>query len=120
MNAQKKSYEMSARTPVIVGLLAILYGSLKGFDDPRLQAIFLSCGAISISFGILLYLASMENPKTRLGIWLLAIQLLGVAVLIELALQVDSIYLLGVAGVLAVVLLSIGVVRGEIKLHQGP
>lgn len=29
-------------------------------------------------------------------------------------------YLLGDAGVLAVVLLSIGAVRGEIRLHQGP
>lgn len=111
---------MRPRSPMIAGALAILYGSLKEFEDPQVRVIFLSSGAIFLAFGILLLAASMHNPKSRLGIWFLTIQLLGVVVLIELAWRVDSMYLIGVAGALAVALLTIGVVRGEIELRRNP
>lgn len=120
MRSQEKSFELKPRALVIVGVLAILYGSLKHFDDPRLQAVFLSSGVILLAFGAVLFLATMENPKSRLGIWIIAIQLLGAGVFIELSLRVDLMYLLGVAGVLAAALNSIAVARGEIKFYRGP
>lgn len=114
------NYEMHPRAPLIAGALAILYGTLKEFEDPQLRVIFLSSGAIFLASGALLLVASMRNPKSRRGIWLLSIQLLGIVVLVELAWRVDSMYMIGVAGVIAVSLLTIGVMRGEIKLRKTP
>lgn len=111
---------MRPRSPMIAGALAILCGSLNEFEDPQVRVIFLSSGAIFLASGVFLFVASMHNPKSRLGIWFLSIQLLGTVVLIELAWRVDSMYLIGVAGVLAVALLTIGVVRGEIELRRNP
>jgi hypothetical protein len=101
----------SPRSAIAVGIIAILFGALSDFNDPQLSAIVVSAGAMVVSFGLMLVARSLNEPRSRLAVWLVTFQFIGIVVLAVLAESQDVLYLLGVAGVLAVSLLTIGMLR---------
>lgn len=108
---QMGTNEPSPRLAIAVGVVIVAYASLKEFADPQMTVILVVAGLMLISFGIMLIVRSLDDPQSRLAISLIAAQLLGVAVLGVLSMRSEPLYLLGVAGVLSISLVTISSVR---------
>ena len=50
-------------------------------EDPQLPTILVSGGAVVVAFGLFMLARALEHPRSRLGTWLITIQLLGVVIL---------------------------------------